>query len=78
MSKYFYLFGGVIIGAFFGYYLKKDDNYSEFDYEDIQHTHNVSEESMTGQSMTEQSMSEQSIPGQIFQCEPQIIKLKSS
>jgi hypothetical protein len=68
MTKYFYLFGGVIIGSVFTYYyLKNDEKYSEFyslNYEDIQndnkHSHNV-----TGQRMTEQSMTEQCDPHKI-------------
>ena len=76
MSKYFYLFGGVIIGAFFGYYLKKNEfdslNYEDIE-DDIKHIHNVTGQSMTGQSITEQSMT-----GPFIQCEPQIIKLKST
>jgi hypothetical protein len=87
MAKYFYLFGGVIIGAFVSYfYLKKIEfdsiNYEDID-DDIKHIHNVTEQIMTGQSIPGQSMTGQSIPEQsmteqIFQCEPQIIKLKSS
>jgi hypothetical protein len=63
MEKYFYLFGGVIIGSVFTYYFfEKRENYEHHDEDDDDddgiHSHIVNSQIMQ------------------VQCEPQLIKLK--
>ncbi len=69
MEKYFYLFGGVIIGTVFSYYYFKNEDIDDEDISDDEcmHSHVVNSQSIHGQS----------IHGQSILCEPEVIKLKS-
>ena len=70
MEKYFYLFGGVIIGSFVTYYFKEkyDMNYEDMNYEDT-NDEDVSDDECIHTHIVN---SQESIL-----CEPEVIKLKS-
>jgi hypothetical protein len=75
MEKYFYLFGGVIIGTFLSHYLKKDEDMDDDDMSDDDeciHSHVVNSPSIHSPSIHSPSIHSPSIL-----CEPEVIKLKS-
>lgn len=62
MEKYFYLFGGVIIGTFLTYYYKEKYDMNDEDDEDLS---------------DDECMHSHVVNSQSILCEPEVIKLKS-